>query len=375
MTCDLPSKSNNHSRKPVVVYMDGCFDVMHLGHANALRQAKALGDILVVGVCSHSEIVRNKGPPVMSDDERLSSVRAIKWVDQIIPNIPYVLSEDFINYLLHEKGIDIIVHGDDPCLDANGEDAYKVAKELGRFRTIKRTEGVSSTDIVSRMLSCANGKRSLGAHPLKSSNTAIDHYSRSSSFLCSSRRFVQFAGNSRAPPPSDRVVYVPGAFDVFHPGHIETLCRARRLGDFLIVGVHDDCTVNQRKGSNFPIMNLHERTLMVLSCRYVDDVIIGAPWVITDDMITTLNISVVVHGTHHNHNTHTAHNIPSMPDPFAVVRKRHMLKDVQSITDLSAERILQRVLSNHDAFVKRNQKKVAKEEEYVTQHKRYIQEV
>ena len=44
-------------------------------------------------------------------------------------------------------------------------------------------------------------------------------------------------------------------------------------------------------------MNLHERVLSVLSCRYTDEVIIGAPWVITEDLLTSMNISVVVHGS------------------------------------------------------------------------------
>lgn len=57
-------------KRPVRVYMDGCFDLMHYGHANALRQAKSLGDELVVGVVSDEEIVKNKGPPVLSMEER-----------------------------------------------------------------------------------------------------------------------------------------------------------------------------------------------------------------------------------------------------------------------------------------------------------------
>lgn len=57
-------------KRPVRVYMDGCFDLMHYGHANALRQAKSLGDVLVVGVVSDEEIVANKGPPVLSMEER-----------------------------------------------------------------------------------------------------------------------------------------------------------------------------------------------------------------------------------------------------------------------------------------------------------------
>lgn len=61
---------NGKKKKKVRVYMDGCFDMMHYGHANALRQARALGDELVVGVVSDEEIKANKGPPVMSMDER-----------------------------------------------------------------------------------------------------------------------------------------------------------------------------------------------------------------------------------------------------------------------------------------------------------------
>jgi cytidyltransferase-like protein len=50
--------------------MDGCFDMMHYGHCNALRQARALGDQLVVGVVSDAEITVNKGPPVTPLKER-----------------------------------------------------------------------------------------------------------------------------------------------------------------------------------------------------------------------------------------------------------------------------------------------------------------
>jgi ethanolamine-phosphate cytidylyltransferase len=62
-----------HGKKRIRVYMDGCFDLMHYGHANALRQAKALGDELVVGVVSDEEIIANKGPPVLSMEERYVS--------------------------------------------------------------------------------------------------------------------------------------------------------------------------------------------------------------------------------------------------------------------------------------------------------------
>lgn len=58
-----------------------------------------------------------------------------------------------------------------------------------------------------------------------------------------------------------------GAFDLFHVGHLDFLEKAKALGDYLIVGLHTDPVVNSYKGSNYPIMNLHERVLSVLACK------------------------------------------------------------------------------------------------------------
>ena len=52
------------------LYIDGCFDLMHSGHFNAIRQAKALCDTLVVGVISDEAILQNKGPFIMNLEER-----------------------------------------------------------------------------------------------------------------------------------------------------------------------------------------------------------------------------------------------------------------------------------------------------------------
>lgn len=82
-------------------------------------------------------------------------VSAVKWVDEIITDVPYNLTEDFLMELFRRHRIDYVVHGDDPCLLPDGTDAYAVAKRMGRFKMIRRTEGVSSTDIVGRMLLCS----------------------------------------------------------------------------------------------------------------------------------------------------------------------------------------------------------------------------
>ncbi|KAG8650001.1 hypothetical protein MANES_08G166100v8 [Manihot esculenta] len=298
-------------KKKIRVYMDGCFDMMHYGHCNALRQARALGDELVVGVVSDAEIIANKGPPVTPMHERMIMVKAIKWVDEVIPDAPYAITEGFMKKLFEEYNIDYIIHGDDPCVLPDGTDAYALAKKAGRYKQIKRTEGVSSTDIVGRMLLCTRERSIIDSHNHSSLQRQFSHghspkiedggpgtgaSTRVSHFLPTSRRIVQFS-NGKGPGPQARVVYIDGAFDLFHAGHVEILRVARGLGDFLLVGIHNDHTVSAKRGAHHPIMNLHERSLSVLACRYVDEVIIGAPSEVSKDMITTFNISLVVHGT------------------------------------------------------------------------------
>lgn len=381
----------SEARRPVRVYMDGCFDGMHFGHANALRQAKALGDVLVVGINPEVEIRKHKGPPIMSDEERFVAVESVKWVDEVLTNVPYEVTPEFLEKLIHEHDIDIIVHGDDPCIGADGQDVYRAVKEMGRFRTVKRTEGVSSTDIVGRMLLCTRNhhvnmdsgvpaEAPVDISSAKQMSSDDDHapsasarspspFSRISTFLPTTRRLIQFAGGPKAPKPGDKVVYCDGVFDLFHAGHIQTLRRARKEGDFLLVGIHDDVTSNAKKGSNFPIMNLHERTLSVLSCEYVDEVIIGAPWCVTEDMVTTMNISIVVHGTQHDR-IDPVHD----GDPYEVPKRLGIYREVESTSDLTVPVIVDRIVRNRDAYVARNAKKEKSEADYLTKHKVYVPE-
>uniref|UniRef100_A0A7C9EMX7 Ethanolamine-phosphate cytidylyltransferase n=1 Tax=Opuntia streptacantha TaxID=393608 RepID=A0A7C9EMX7_OPUST len=359
-------------KKPIRVYMDGCFDMMHYGHCNALRQARALGDQLVVGVVSDDEITANKGPPVTPLHERMIMVQAVKWVDEVIPDAPYAITEDFMKKLFDEYKIDYIIHGDDPCVLPDGTDAYALAKKAGRYKQIKRTEGVSSTDIVGRMLLCVR-ERSLIDNPnhsclqrqfsagrsQKIDDGASAGGTRISNFLPTSRRIVQFS-NGKGPSPDSRIVYIDGAFDLFHAGHVEILRLARELGDFLLVGIHNDQTVSAKKGAHRPIMNLHERSLSVLACRYVDEVIIGAPWEVSKDMIMTFNISLVVHGTV----AESSDFQQEKDNPYAVPISMGIFKVIESPLDITTSTIIRRIVANHEAYQKRNEKKSESERKY-----------
>ncbi|CAO2822956.1 unnamed protein product [Amaranthus hypochondriacus] len=364
-------------KKRVRVYMDGCFDLMHYGHANALRQAKALGDELVVGVVSDEEILANKGPPVLSMEERLALVGGLKWVDEVIPNAPYAITEQFMKTLFKEYKIDYIIHGDDPCLLPDGTDAYAAAKKAGRYKQIKRTEGVSSTDIVGRILLTGHGKNahkdgdeatsfeeSCGVKQI--STTKQPKVSHLSHFLPTSRRIVQFS-NGKGPGPNARVVYIDGAFDLFHAGHVEILRAARQLGDFLLVGIYTDQTVSEIRGSEYPLMNLHERSLSVLGCRFVDEIIMGAPWEVTKDMIKTFNICLVVRGTKSESNP----LVNGDSDPYRVPKSMGIFKMIESPKNITTSSVAKRIISNHEVYKKRNAKKVESEKKYY-EEKTYV---
>lgn len=89
-------------------------------------------------------------------------------------------------------------------------------------------------------------------------------------------------------------VYVDMVADLFHYGHIEFLRKAQALGDHLIVGICCDkaAQIYKRK----PILNMEERVASVAGCRYVDEVLPDAPWIIDRAWIEKHQIDLVVHG-------------------------------------------------------------------------------
>lgn len=208
----------------------------------------------------------------MTDSERTIAVAGCSFVDEVIEKTPYVMTEEYLAWVVEKYKIDYVVHGDDPCL-VNGEDVYKLVKQQGKFKSIPRTEGVSTTDIVGRMLLCTREHHVRApeldedGRPRSPTLLSADLFARSSRFLTTSSVLRQFSKNVKPPQPGDKVVYMDGSWDMFHAGHIEALEAARSLGDYLIVGIFNDDVVNQYRGENFPIMNLNERTLSVLGCK------------------------------------------------------------------------------------------------------------
>jgi ethanolamine-phosphate cytidylyltransferase len=347
--------------------------MMHFGHANALRQARILGDELLLGIHSDAEVEAFKGPPTLNQWERYEAARGCKWVTYVVENAPYVTRLEDMRLL----EVDYVVHGDDISTDQFGNNSYQAIIDAGLFKVVKRTDGISTTDLVGRMLLCTKSH-----HDSEQALTSPGHRQLSqtlnddikpktiSHYLTTSRKIVQFSNNC-TPKPTDKVVYVDGAFDLFHCGHLSLLKAARMLGDYVVVGVHEDHVVNQVKGANYPIMNTNERVLGVLSCKYVDEVVMGVPYVITEDLIKSLGVHVVVHGQVYEGDTLSL-------DAYAVPRAMGLYKEVDTGSDLTTDSIIRRIVEQRQKFEERNAKKSVKDkkvEENKPEQYRNVREV
>lgn len=229
---------------------------------------------------------------------------------------------------------------------------------------MSRTQGVSTTDLVGRMLLMTRthfrqGENEYAVGKDGSSNMGLDHEARSpwtgcSQFLPTTQKIIQFS-DGIPPKPTDKIVYVAGAFDLFHVGHLDFLEQAKKLGDYLIVGLHTDPVVNQYKGGNYPIMNLHERTLSVLACKYVSEVVIGAPYFVSEDLMNHFRVDVVCHGQ-----TPIANDVDGQ-DPYLVPKKMGKFVEVDSGNKMTTEQIVERIIRHRLEYETRNKKKEKKE--------------
>lgn len=254
-------------------------------------------------------------------------MNACRWATLAVPHAPYVTTLPWISHY----GCKYVVHGDDITSDSNGEDCYRFVKAAGRFKIVKRTPGISTTDLVGRMLLCTR------THFIKDLDAVLEGHEghgsdeeRKSTGTEMKERIAEYAsdesGNAplvevwtwlpkhpgrerrrsstsshspvhhrstekgifakkvegQQPQPGQKVIYVDGGFDLFSSGHIEFLRKvveaeeseAKKSGwdkgyspVFVVAGVHDDEVINHWKGINYPIMNIFERGLCVLQCK------------------------------------------------------------------------------------------------------------
>jgi len=121
-------------------------DLFHYGHVNFLKNASLVGDQLIVGIHSDKVVEEYKRAPIMTMNERIAVVAAVKYVDEVIPDAPLLIDEKWIK----KHDIDMIVHGDDWEI-SKLQNIYKIPIEMGIFKTVPHTPSISTTDIIKRL--------------------------------------------------------------------------------------------------------------------------------------------------------------------------------------------------------------------------------
>lgn len=131
----------------VVVFTNGCFDLLHLGHLDYLSKAKDLGTKLVIGLNSSESVSRLKGPsrPINSDDSRANMLAALEFVDLVV-----LFSEDTPLDLITALEPNVLVKGGDYTKETI-VGAKEVEANGGKVEVIQFLEGYSTTSIVTKI--------------------------------------------------------------------------------------------------------------------------------------------------------------------------------------------------------------------------------
>ena len=129
----------------VRVYVDMAADLFHYGHIEFLKQARALGDYLLVGVHGDDDLIAHKRKPILTMEERVASVAGCRHVDEVLPNAPWITDRDWIE----KHNIDLVVHGNDYSPEALNS-THSVPIGMGIFRSVIYTSGISTSEIIQR---------------------------------------------------------------------------------------------------------------------------------------------------------------------------------------------------------------------------------
>lgn len=134
------------SQNKKIVFTNGCFDLLHVGHVRYLQEAKKLGDILVIGVNSDASIRRLKGPsrPVQTEEDRAEILAALGCVDFTV-----IFTEDTPKNLIEAVKPDVLVKGGDWKTDQIVGSDFVMAHG-GQVLSLQFVDGKSTTKLIEK---------------------------------------------------------------------------------------------------------------------------------------------------------------------------------------------------------------------------------
>jgi D-beta-D-heptose 7-phosphate kinase/D-beta-D-heptose 1-phosphate adenosyltransferase len=137
-----------------VVFTNGCFDILHLGHVTYLNFARAQGDVLILGMNSDSSVRRNKGDdrPINCEQDRAEVLAALECIDYVV-----LFDDDEPRELIEALLPDVLVKGEDWAHYVSGREAVEAAG--GKVVLAKMVEGRSTTGTIEKVLTVYGEKK------------------------------------------------------------------------------------------------------------------------------------------------------------------------------------------------------------------------
>ncbi|MBU1970605.1 adenylyltransferase/cytidyltransferase family protein [Patescibacteria group bacterium] len=287
---DLAKLANTLKKKGRrVVFTTGSFELITPGHCRFLAEAKALGDTLVVGLCSDRSITKIKGPdfPLLNQSARMEMLGYLKSVDYLTiidegephtsivllePDIFYVSQKELNNGNVDEQALFLLKKRKGKLMIRKDDHPYKSARDLiehvANIRFLEIVAGyLWAQNIAFDLNAVANFKPADYGQQVPNNAKAFrpaDYIFRDADKLCQK---LQKTGCKKP-------VFVSGSFDLLHVGHARFVEQAAKLGDCLIVGIPSDEKIRAKKGYGRPIINEFSRAYVLVNLLPVNYVYI-----------------------------------------------------------------------------------------------------
>lgn len=281
-----------HKKGQKIVFTTGSFELITPGHCRFLAEAKALGDILVVGVCSDRSITKIKGSdfPLLNQSVRMEMLSYLRSVDYITlvdegephtsivllePNIFYASQRELDNgnfddqarYLLKKHKGKLVVRQD----DSPYKSAYNLAEHIAHVRFIEVVASYLWSKSIDFRLNTVSDFKPADFGMQQPDNPKA--FNPSKLIYKNPLELVEVRGISNA-PNKKKLVFVSGSYDLLHVGHARFIEKAALLGDTLVVGIPSDAKISSKKGYGRPIISEFSRAYVLASLDFVDFVYI-----------------------------------------------------------------------------------------------------
>ncbi|MDZ7374325.1 MAG: D-glycero-beta-D-manno-heptose 1-phosphate adenylyltransferase [candidate division KSB1 bacterium] len=140
-----------------VVWTNGCFDLLHVGHILYLEKAKQLGDLLIVGINSDASVRATKGPgrPIVHENQRARLLASLSCTDYVL-----IFDEPSPKEIIAELRPDVYVKGGDYTLDTINQEERRIVEGYGgQIALLPGVEGMSTSELIRRVLAAYGGNR------------------------------------------------------------------------------------------------------------------------------------------------------------------------------------------------------------------------